>query len=200
MIGSVYVVDDDEAVRDSLSEMLVTNNLAVQTYPSAYAFMDVAATLPAGVVVSDVRMPGDGLELQRLMAVRYPIIIITGHGDAALAVRAMRQGAVDFLEKPVRPDELVAAIEVALSGDARMPRIDLGPEEAIPTMLPDRLRALSRQWLIRAADPLNALDNNPAIGELCLTVSTALWGTASQLEKIMFGQLLHPTLIPADPQ
>lgn len=197
MTGSVYVVDDDAAVRDSLSEMLATKSLAVSTFPSAYAFVDVASTLPAGVVVSDVRMPGDGLELQRLLAIRFPIIIITGHGDAALAVRAMRAGAVDFLEKPVRPDDLVAAIEVALSGDAHLPHIDLGPDEAIPTMLPDRLRALSRQWLLRAADPLSALDNNPAIKELCAAAATALWATASQLEKMMLAELLHPAVIPA---
>lgn len=195
--GNVYVVDDDAAVRDSLFELLSTRNLTVGMYPNAYAFVDVAATLPAGVVISDVRMPGNGMELQRLLAIRYPIIIITGHGDAALAVRAMRAGAVDFLEKPVRPEALVAAIEVALSGEALMPHIDLGPDETIPTGLPERLRALSRQWLLRSADPLNALDNNPAISDLCAAAATALWSSASQLEKMMLAELLHPAVIPA---
>ena len=196
MTGNVYVVDDDEAVRDSLREMLSTRELDVATYPSAYAFVDVASTLPDGVVVSDVRMPGNGLELQRLLAVRFPIVIITGHADARLAVRAMRGGAVDFLEKPVQPAALVAAIEVALSGEAHLPHLDLGPDEAIPTQLPDRLRALSRQWLIRAADPLNALDNNPAISEMCATAATALWSTASQLEKMLMAELIHPSVVP----
>ena len=198
MAGSVYVVDDDEAVRDSLREMLSIRDLDVVTYPSAYAFVDVASTLPDGVVISDVRMPGNGLELQRLLAIRFPIIIITGHGDAALAVRAMRGGAVDFLEKPVQPAALVAAIEVALSGEARLPHIDLGPDETIPNRLPERLRALSRQWLLRAADPLNALDNNPAISELCAIAATALWSTASELERAMLAELIHPTLIPME--
>jgi two-component system, LuxR family, response regulator FixJ len=114
----VYVIDDDEAMRDSLNFLLSSANFNVTLYQSAQNFIDSVSSLDFGCVVSDVRMPGlDGIELlKRLKAVRcmFPVIIMTGHGDVALAVEAMKLGAVDFLEKPFEDDRLIGMIETAI--------------------------------------------------------------------------------------
>jgi two-component system response regulator FixJ len=115
--GKVYVIDDDEAMRDSLNFLLDAAEFDVTLFESAQHFLDA---LPSdfGCVISDVRMPGiDGIELlQRLKANRstLPVLIMTGHGDVPLAVEAMKLGAVDFLEKPFEDDRLVGMIEIAL--------------------------------------------------------------------------------------
>ena len=100
----VYIVDDDEAVRDSLSALLESKGYEVTSFGSAPEFLDTARSLPAGCLVVDIRMPEmDGLELQQRLIERslgLPLIVITGHGDVPLAVRAMKAGAIDFIEKP----------------------------------------------------------------------------------------------------
>ena len=94
----VYVVDDDEAVRESLSALLEANAYTVRTFALARDFLGAAPTLRPGCLVADIRMPEmDGLELQRQLTERafnFPLIVITGHGDVPLAVRAMKVGAV----------------------------------------------------------------------------------------------------------
>ena len=116
--GKVYVIDDDEAMRDSLDFLLGAADFRVTLFESAQNFLDTLSTLDFGCVVSDVRMPGiDGIELlKRLKAGgnRFPVVIMTGHGDVPLAVEAMKQGAVDFLEKPFEDDRLIGMIETAL--------------------------------------------------------------------------------------
>jgi two-component system, LuxR family, response regulator FixJ len=116
--GKVYVIDDDEAMRDSLDFLLGAADFRVTLFESAQNFLDALSTLDFGCVVSDVRMPGiDGIELlKRLKAGgnRFPVVIMTGHGDVPLAVEAMKQGAVDFLEKPFEDDRLIGMIETAL--------------------------------------------------------------------------------------
>jgi two-component system, LuxR family, response regulator FixJ len=115
----VYIVDDDEAVRDSLSVLLESKGYAVRSFDSAPEFLAAAALLPIGCVIVDIRMPDmDGLELQRRLMDRsrdLPLIVITGHGDVPLAVRAMKAGAVDFIEKPFASEAILGSIEVALS-------------------------------------------------------------------------------------
>ncbi len=115
----VHVIDDDEAMRDSLAFLLTTAGMASQTYESALAFLDQLEGAAPGCVVTDIRMPDmNGLELVRRLKEReapYPIIVITGHGDVPLAVEAMKAGVVDFLEKPFDDDTLLAAIDTALS-------------------------------------------------------------------------------------
>src|SRR6478735_10211485 len=117
--GKVYIVDDDEAMRDSLQFLLGSADFTVTLFETASSFLDALPGLDYGCVVSDVRMPGiDGIELlQRLRAsnVKFPVIIMTGHGDIRLAVEAMKLGAVDFLEKPFEDDRLIGMIETALS-------------------------------------------------------------------------------------
>jgi two-component system response regulator FixJ len=116
--GKVYVIDDDEAMRDSLDFLLGSADFEVTLFESAQHFLDAISGIGFGCVVSDVRMPGiDGLELlKRLKTSRsaLPVVIMTGHGDVPLAVEAMKLGAVDFLEKPFEDDRLIGMIEAAL--------------------------------------------------------------------------------------
>jgi two-component system response regulator FixJ len=116
--GRVYVIDDDEAVRDSLDFLLGSADFHVTLFESAQNFLDTLPGIDFGCVVSDVRMPGiDGIELlKRLKAgsSMFPVVIMTGHGDVPLAVEAMKLGAMDFLEKPFEDDRLIGMIEAAL--------------------------------------------------------------------------------------
>lgn len=116
--GKVYVIDDDEAMRDSLDFLLDSADFEVTLFESGQHFLDAVSGIGFGCVVSDVRMPGiDGLELlKRLKTSRsaLPVVIMTGHGDVPLAVEAMKLGAVDFLEKPFEDDRLIGMIDAAL--------------------------------------------------------------------------------------
>ncbi len=116
--GKVYVIDDDEAMRDSLNFLLDSADFNVTLFETALTFLDVLPSLDFGCVVSDVRMPGvDGIELLKRMKAgnsTFPIVIMTGHGDVPLAVEAMKLGAVDFLEKPFEDDRLIGMIETAI--------------------------------------------------------------------------------------
>ena len=116
--GKVYVIDDDEAMRDSLDFLLAAADFQVSLFKTALDFLEALPTLDFGCVVSDVRMPDiDGIELlKRLKAggSLFPVVIMTGHGDVPLAVEAMKLGAMDFLEKPFEDDRLIGMIEAAL--------------------------------------------------------------------------------------
>ena len=124
--GKVYVIDDDEAMRDSLDFLLGAADFDVTVFESAQHFLDALPGVDFGCVVSDVRMPGiDGIELLKRMKASsspFPVLVITGHGDVPLAVEAMKLGAVDFLEKPFEDDRLIGMIDIALKqagADAR---------------------------------------------------------------------------------
>ena len=116
--GPVYVIDDDDAMRDSLQFLLGSANFETRLFETAQAFLDALPAITSGCVVSDIRMPGiDGIELLKRVKsakVSLPVIIMTGHGDIPLAVEAMKLGAIDFLEKPFEDDRLLARIEAAL--------------------------------------------------------------------------------------
>ena len=124
----VHLIDDDEAVRQALAFMLTASGFAVRIYELATAFLEVTATLQPGCIVTDVRMPGmDGLELQRQLRARkisMPVIVITGHGNVPLAVEAMKEGAVDFIEKPFSKEMLLSAIKIAVDQQSRNTRRD----------------------------------------------------------------------------
>lgn len=113
----IHIVDDEDAIRRSASFMLKTSGYAVSTYASGTEFLLHAKAAEPGCVLLDVRMPGmDGLEVQAAMAERgisMPVVVLTGHGDVSIAVRAMKGGAVDFLEKPFEKARLIEAIDVA---------------------------------------------------------------------------------------
>jgi two-component system response regulator FixJ len=115
----VHVIDDDADVGQSLAFLLSTAGIAVRVYDSAIAFLKAQPAIEGGCVVTDVRMPGmDGIELQRRLKAdknAIPVIVMTGHGDIALAVEAMKAGAVDFIEKPYDDEVLIGAIKTALN-------------------------------------------------------------------------------------
>ncbi|MBI2262740.1 MAG: response regulator [Caulobacterales bacterium] len=117
MIELVHVIDDDDGLRRALAFLLDVNGVPARFYDSANAFLESSAIEP-GCILTDVRMPGlSGLELVRELkdrGVDAPVIVMTGHGDIALAVEAMKAGAVDFIEKPFSDDVLLAAIRGAL--------------------------------------------------------------------------------------
>jgi len=108
--GLVHIVDDDEAVRDSLRWLLEANGYRVRAYASAENFLDEFDPEQLGVLIADIRMPGmSGLELQEQLNARQssmPIVFITGHGDVPMAVSTMKKGATDFLEKPFNESDL----------------------------------------------------------------------------------------------
>ncbi len=121
--STVFVVDDDQAMRTSLQWLIESTGMQVLTYESADAFLSSYYPGRAGCLLLDVRMPGmSGLELQAYLAregYRLPVIIITGHGDVAMAVKAMKAGAVDFIEKPFHDEDLLRSIRRALEYDQR---------------------------------------------------------------------------------
>lgn len=114
----VFVVDDDDDVRESMRVLLETAGFKAETFGSAGSFLDSGWETRTGALLADIRMPDmDGLTLQEELARRkapLPVIIMTGHGDVPLAVRAMKAGAIDFLEKPVDDSQLIASIKRAL--------------------------------------------------------------------------------------
>lgn len=116
--GVVHIIDDDDALRESLVFLLRTAGIEGKSYASAKAFLEAAPDLGLSCVITDVRMPDmSGIDLLRRLKelkIAAPVIVVTGHGDVALAVEAMKIGAVDFLEKPFDDEVLLASVEAAL--------------------------------------------------------------------------------------
>src|SRR5271170_5907611 len=116
--GVVYVIDDDEAMRESLAFLLRAARIEVRSYASASEFLDALPDTRSSCVITDVRMPGmSGIDLLRRLRelkIGVPVIVITGHGDVPLAVEAMKVGASDFLEKPFDDEVLLASVRSAL--------------------------------------------------------------------------------------
>jgi two-component system, LuxR family, response regulator FixJ len=140
--GEVYVIDDDEAMRDSLDFLLGSADFHVTLFESAQDFLNTLPTIGFGCVLSDVRMPGiDGIELLKHLKASgslFPVVIMTGHGDVPLAVEAMKLGAMDFLEKPFEDDRLIGMIEAALR------RAEQGAKsEAVTLEIQSRVSSLS---------------------------------------------------------
>ncbi len=146
---TVHVVDDDEAVRDSLRWLICSVNLKVETYASAAEFLDDYREGDAGCLVTDVRMPGQsGLDLQKEMkarAINLPVIIVTGHGDVDMAVRAMKEGAFDFVEKPFNDQDLLDTIQKAVTRGVEDKKNSIRQMEIMARL--DRLTPRERQVL-----------------------------------------------------
>jgi two-component system response regulator FixJ len=138
----VYVIDDDDAARESLEFLMRSANFSVTSYESGSAFLRALPQIVHGCVITDVRMPGlSGIELLRRMKdidVKLPVIVITGHGDVPIAVEAMKLGAADFFEKPFDGDKMIAAVQSALSDWRKDADRDAERKE-----LQDRLAALT---------------------------------------------------------
>jgi FixJ family two-component response regulator len=122
-VGTVHIIDDDEDVRTSLDQLVRSAGYATMTYGSLETFVPEAASAALGCVLLDVRMPGaNGLEFQEQLArdgCDLSVIMMTGHGDIPMSVRAMKAGAVDFLPKPFDDDQMLDAISAAISRDLR---------------------------------------------------------------------------------
>jgi two-component system response regulator FixJ len=120
---TVFIIDDDEAVRDGLGQLMQSVNLNVKTFASAAEFLEFCKPEMQGCLVLDVRMPGmSGLKLQEELLLRnisLPIIFISGHGDVPMAVETIRRGAIDFMEKPVGDQVLLDRVQEALEKDAQ---------------------------------------------------------------------------------
>ena len=121
--STIFIVDDDTQVRQALALLMESVGLQVQTFPSADAYLENFDPESPGCLILDVRMPGmSGLELQARLAAEImhpPVIVITGHGDVPMAVRAVQAGAVDFIEKPFNDQALLDSVHRALDTDAR---------------------------------------------------------------------------------
>ena len=114
----VHIVDDDEFVRRAMTRLLRSAGLETVAYETAQAVLNAAPSLSSGCILLDLQMPGmDGLELlveRNQLGIQLPVIVVTGHGDIPTAVRAMKAGAVDFIEKPIDEEQLLTAIDAAL--------------------------------------------------------------------------------------
>ncbi len=132
--ATVFIVDDDEAVRDSLSMLMRSVSQKAETFSSAREFLEQYDPERSGCLVLDIRMPGmSGMELHQELSDRgaiLPIIFVTGHGDVPMAVEAMQRGAVDFLQKPYRDQDLLDRINAALDLDTKN-RAELGQVDTI---------------------------------------------------------------------
>ncbi|MFT0531841.1 response regulator transcription factor [Castellaniella hirudinis] len=179
----IYIVDDDEAVRDSLRWLLEANGYAVRSYAGAEEFLDAYNPDQVAVLIADVRMPGmSGLELQETLIARkapLPIVFITGHGDVPMAVSTMKKGAVDFLEKPFNEADLrriVAGMLDQASEKVREAQA-LRDQEAVL----NRLTAREQQVLERiVAGRLN----KQIAGDLNISIKTVEAHRANIMEKL----------------
>jgi two-component system, LuxR family, response regulator FixJ len=183
----VYLVDDDPAVRRSLERLLGTADFRVVSYATPTEFLDAATGLSAGCVLLDLRMPVmNGLEVQaRMLTLRpdLPIIVVTGQGDVQSAVRAMKAGAVDFIEKPYSDDSLIASIESAVAGSGRSGRTD---ERKAAAALFQTLSRRERQVL----EALMAGHSNKVIGyDLGISVRTVEVHRARMMDRLAVRQL-----------
>jgi len=183
----VHIVDDDVAVRRSLAFLLATDGLAVRVHESASAFLAAVAE-PTGCIVTDVRMPElDGIEFLRRLRQRGPmppVIVMTGHADVPLAVEAMKEGAVDFIEKPFDDEVFLASVRSALTKAGRRAEQD-GQASATVARLAT-LTERERQVL----DGLVAGKSNKVIGlDLALSPRTVEIYRANVMAKMQAGSL-----------
>jgi FixJ family two-component response regulator len=133
--NTVFIIDDDQAIRDSLSLMIEQENVAVTSFESAEAFLEAYQPEFRGCAIIDIRMPGmNGMELHEIMLKRnilLPSIFLTGHGDIPMSVQAIKSGAVDFLTKPVTREKLMAAIHAAIQKSEMILSKNIHHQEAL---------------------------------------------------------------------
>ena len=184
--GTVYIVDDDDAVRDSLKWLLEASNYHVELYDSGESFIAKYDPNTIAVLVLDIRMPGmSGLEVQEHLLQRkadIPIIFVTGHGDVTMAVQAFKAGAVDFIEKPYDQNALKALIERMLEV-ARTRHIESERRKLNQALL-DRLTPRGQEVLERIA---NGRLNKQIADDLKISIKTVEAHRASIMDKTNSG-------------
>ena len=189
---TVFIVDDDEAVRDALSMLMDAANLQVKTFANAMDFLKEYRIGDAGCMVLDVRMPGmGGLELQESLHKRrisIPIIFLTGHADVPMAVRALKKGAFDFIEKPLDSQRLVLAVMNALRCDAEQ-RTQTANVDDQPDDLSTRLALLSEREREVLDLILKGKQTRMISEELCISVKTVEFHRAHIREKLQVSSL-----------
>jgi FixJ family two-component response regulator len=196
-LSRVYLVDDDDAVRDAVQMLLVSRGFQVWAFSSAEGFLEQCDPDDSGCLVLDIRMPGmSGLKLQEILgtkAIRLPIIFMTAHGDIPMAVEAVKRGASDFIEKPFEEERLLQAVGKAIRSDAEMRtrRKQSASDEARLASLSDREREVLDRVLSGA--PSKAIAN-----ELEISVKTVEFHRARIMSKLNAGNLakLFQTVLP----
>jgi two-component system response regulator FixJ len=191
--ADVHIIDDDEAVRDSLTFLCATGGYLASAYESPLAFLDSAQALTRGCVLTDVRMPDmDGLTLLRRLREQgfaLPVVVMTGHGDVPMAVAAMKAGAADFLEKPFDDAAMLATIRAALAPD-RGAKADRrgrdGAAQARLALLSEREAQVLEGLLAGQANKViaNALGISPRTVEIYRAKVMAKMGAGSLAELI----------------
>jgi len=187
---TVFVVDDDAAVRDSIAELAESVGLKTEGYESASAFLEAFEPERPGCLVLDVRMAEmSGLELQRRLNERgagIPVILLTGHGDVPMALQAMKAGAVDFLQKPYRDQALLDSMNAALSKDASARRSGAAADsfEQCLTALTEREREVLDNLLAgrTSKETAKALEISPRTAEAHRRNLFRKFGVASAME------------------
>jgi len=181
----VFVVDDDEAVRDALKMLFRAAGLRVDAYASAASFLKEVNFDRPGCVVLDVRMPGmSGLALQeelRLRRVRMPVIFLTGHADVPMAVRALKDGAFDFIEKPIESGKLVEAVRQAMAFDAAQ------RQQSVPAQVEtseSRLSALTAREREVAELVVKGMQTRDIAEQLGISIKTVEFHRAHVREKL----------------
>jgi two-component system, LuxR family, response regulator FixJ len=179
----VHLIDDDLDIRQSLSFMLISAGFAVRVYPSATAFLEGVSTLQPGCVISDLRMPGvDGIELLvRLKALRIllPVIIMTGHADVPLAVKAMKEGAFEFIEKPFDGETLISTINLAIARQSKA-----GNRDSDVTQVKHKIQSLSGREREVFAGLVTGLPNKTIAYDLHLSPRTVEVHRANVMNKM----------------
>lgn len=188
---TVFIVDDDEAMRDALLMLMRAAGLQAEAFASARDFLQQYSRRP-GCLLLDIRMPGmSGLELQAELhkrRIQLPIVFLTGHGDVPMAVRAMKDGAVDFIQKPLDEHRLVIAVMNALKIDAGRDRL-LPAAAALPEEASRRLEALSEREREVLQHVLGGRQNREIAETLCISVKTVEFHRANIREKLGVGSL-----------
>ncbi|MEJ2344052.1 MAG: response regulator FixJ [Gammaproteobacteria bacterium] len=185
---TIFVVDDDQAVRESLRWLLESVGHQVQTYPSATAFLNAYEPGRSGCLLLDVRMPGmSGLELQEVLNQRQvdiPVIIITGHGDVPMAVQAMKAGAMEFIEKPFNDQILIDRVQACLDrATARYQR-----QQARSEILQRASRLTPREREVLDA-VVSGKPNKIIADDLSISIKTVEIHRARSMEKMQAGSL-----------
>jgi len=188
--GKVYIIDDDEAVRDSLSWLMKSAGIQAETFASAGAFLDRCSAKLSGCLLLDIRMPGmSGLELQGVLNERgchMPVIIISGHADVPMAVRALKSGAFDFIEKPFNDELLLGLVKRALEQESKQ-RESLAEADA----LRERMASLTPRELEVLDLVVAGAANKQISSELGVSTKTVEVHRARVMDKLQAESLSH---------